>query len=87
MYVTYKMLAHEYGCSESTIRRRVKEMELSGMYPTGVRRICGVTVDQEQFEEYCSKGRARGSEYESKTICSGSGNIVGYDRRNIGCGG
>ena len=59
MYCTYKMLAVRFNCHESTIRRRVKEMEKSGMFPTAVRRVCGVQVDDEMFEKYCTIGRRR----------------------------
>lgn len=59
MYVTYQMLAIQYGCSEATIRRRVKEMEASEMYPTAVRRVSGVQIDQEQFDRFCTIGRRK----------------------------
>ena len=59
MYCTYKMLATKFGCHESTIRRRVKEMERSGMFPTAVRRVCGVQIDDEQLERFCTIGRRK----------------------------
>ena len=57
MYVTRKMLAVKYGCSESTIRRITDEMEASGMFPRAARRVKGVEFDDEQFEEYCIRRR------------------------------
>lgn len=59
MFCSYQMLAAKFDCSESTIRRRVKEMETSGLFPGAVRRVCGVQVDDEQFEKYCTIGRRR----------------------------
>ena len=59
MFCSYKMLCVKYSCSEATIRRRVKEMEASGMYPGAVRRVCGVQIDDEQFEKYCTVGRRK----------------------------
>ena len=59
MYCTYKMLAKKFECHESTIRRRVKEMERSGMFPTAVRRVCGVQIDDEQLERFCTIGRRK----------------------------
>jgi DeoR/GlpR family transcriptional regulator of sugar metabolism len=47
------MLSTKYACSESTIRRRVREMEESGMFPLAIRRVCGVMVDDEMFERFC----------------------------------
>ena len=57
MYMTYKMLAAKFKCNESTIRRRVREMELSGMFPSAVRRVCGVQIDDEQLEKFCTIGK------------------------------
>lgn len=59
MYMTYAMLSTKYECSEATIRRRVKEMEASEMYPTAVRRVSGVQIDQEQFDRFCTIGRRK----------------------------
>lgn len=59
MFMTYKMLSVKFSCSESTIRRRVKEMERSGMFPTAVRRVCGVQIDDEQLERFCTIGRRK----------------------------
>lgn len=59
MYMTYAMLSTKYGCSIDTIRRRVKEMEASEMYPTAVRRVSGVQIDQEQFDRFCTIGRRK----------------------------
>lgn len=64
MYCTYKMLAVKYGCHESTIRRRVKEMEQSGMFPAAVRRVCGVQIDDEMLERFCTIGRRKHDEEE-----------------------
>ena len=59
MYVTYSMLMTKFECSESTIRRRVREMEESGMFPYAVRRVRGVQIDDEQFEKFCTIGRRK----------------------------
>lgn len=61
MYMTYAMLSTKYGCSIDTIRRRVKEMEASEMYPTAVRRVSGVQIDEEQFDRFCTIGRRKKS--------------------------
>ena len=53
MWVSMAMLSTKYACSESTIRRRVREMEESGMFPLAIRRVCGVMVDDEMFERFC----------------------------------
>ena len=71
MYVTRKMLAVKYGCSESTIRRITDEMEASGMYPRAARRIKGVEFDDEQFEEYCTRRRRN-----EKTIRNSDGGLL-----------
>lgn len=58
MYVTKQMLAAENNCSVRTISRIVSEMEQSGRYPMAIRRVKGVQVNREQFEQYvCSRGR------------------------------
>ena len=53
MWVSMAMLSTKYSCSESTIRRRVAEMESSRAFPMAVRRVKGVEVDDEQFEKFC----------------------------------
>lgn len=62
MYMTMKMLASKYGCSKSTIERRVREMERSGMYPAAIRRVCGVQISAEDFEKFCTIGRRKVSD-------------------------
>ena len=62
MYMTMKMLGTKFNCSIDTIRRRVKEMEASGDYPSAVRRVCGIEIDDEQFEHFCTVGRRRKSD-------------------------
>ena len=62
MYMTMKMLSQKYGCSKSTIERRVREMERSGMYPAAVRRVCGVQISAEDFERFCTIGRRKVSD-------------------------
>ena len=73
MYVTFRMAAAKFGCSEATIRRRVKEMEASGMYPTAIRRIKGVEVDPVQLNDYCTRIRGRGNE---ETISDNHDNVT-----------
>lgn len=73
MYVTFRMAAVRFSCSEATIRRRVKEMEASGMYPTAVRRIKGVEVDPVQLNDYCTRIRGRGNE---ETISNSHDNVT-----------
>lgn len=65
MYCTMRMLAAEYHCSVDTIRRRVAEMERSGLYPMAVRRIKGMEIDMEQFERFCCQ-RKRGGRWEER---------------------
>ena len=66
MWMSYAMLSVKFGCSQDTIRRRVKEMERSGMFPTAVRRICGVEVDDVQLERFCTMGRRRSGDGEDE---------------------
>lgn len=84
MYVTYPMAAEKFGCSTATIRRRVKEMEESGLYPTGVRRVKGVEVDLEQLEDFCTVGRRKnhGIEEESDAVRNRDSIVAFNDRRN-----
>ena len=59
MYMTMRMLSAKFKCSQDTIRRRVKEMEASGNYPSAIRRVCGVEIDDVQFEHFCTIGRRK----------------------------
>ena len=86
MYVTYPMAAAEFGCSIATIRRRVREMEETGLYPTAVRRVKGVEVDLEQLEVFCTVGRRKyGVETESDSVRGSDSVVLFNDRRNSRC--
>ena len=68
MYVTKQMLAAKYGCCERTISRIVAEMEATDMYPMAIRRICGVQVDDDDFERYLCRRKRNGK--KSQMVCA-----------------
>lgn len=55
-YMTPKMIATIYGCSESTIRRRMIEMEATGRYPYGLRKVKGTEISREDFDDFVCRG-------------------------------
>jgi hypothetical protein len=60
VYVTKQMLATKYGCSVRTISRVITEMEATDMYPMAIRRICGVQVNDDDFERYLCRRKRNG---------------------------
>lgn len=59
MYVTISMLATQEDCSIATIGRIVHEMELTGAYPTAVRRAGKTLICVEDFEHYVRRRKRR----------------------------
>lgn len=68
MYVTKTILAAKYGCSERTISRVITEMEQTGLYPMAIRRICGVQVNDDDFERYLCRRKRNGK--KSQVVCA-----------------
>ena len=55
-------LAAREGCSESLIRKRVRELERSGLYPRAVKQLGGLKIDPEQFEDFIFRRRRETNE-------------------------
>jgi DNA-binding transcriptional regulator YhcF (GntR family) len=68
VYVTKQMLATKYGCSVRTISRVITEMEQTGLYPMAIRRICGVQVNDDDFERYLCRRKRNGK--KSQVVCA-----------------
>lgn len=68
MYVTKQMLAVKYNCSVRTISRVITEMEQTGLYPMAIRRICGVQVNDDDFERYLCRRKRNGK--KSQVVCA-----------------
>ena len=68
MYVTKQILAVKYDCSERTISRVIAEMEQTGLYPMAIRRICGVQVNDDDFERYLCRRKRNGK--KSQMVCA-----------------
>lgn len=83
MWMTLKMLAFKHGCSEDTIRRRMREMEASGLYPRAVRRLCGVEIDSDALEDFCTIRRGIENGGKSEVVCGGGADRPDRDRTNF----
>ena len=47
-----RQLAERSGCSESLIRKRVREMEETGRYPEAVKQLGGLKVNAQDFDNF-----------------------------------
>lgn len=57
IYMTPEQIAKLYNVSPSTIRRRAKEMEATGRYPFGFRRVRKYTeISREDFDDFVCRG-------------------------------
>lgn len=52
MYLSMAQLATRESVSVATISRIVREMRLSGNYPTAIRRAGRTLIDEEAFDHY-----------------------------------
>lgn len=57
LLLSVSQLAAREKCSESIIRKRVREMEKTGLYPQGVKQLGGVKIDVAQFEDFIFRRR------------------------------
>lgn len=57
LLLSVAQLAAREKCSESIIRKRVREMEKTGLYPQGVKQLGGLKVDAAQFEDFIFRRR------------------------------
>lgn len=57
LLLSVKQLAVREQCSESIIRKRVREMEKTGLYPQAVKQLGGIKINVEQFEDYIYRRR------------------------------
>lgn len=52
-----RQLAERSGCSESLIRKRVREMEETGRYPEAVKQLGGLKVNAQDFDDFIYRRR------------------------------
>ena len=62
LLLSVKQLTAREECSESIIRKRVREMERTGLYPQGVKQLGGIKINVEDFEDYIYRRRRKRNE-------------------------